>query len=220
MTQTQRREGPLKASTLADGVYERLHSDIVLGRLRPNALLLETDLAESLQVSRTPVREGLQRLAKDGLIVSRSRRWFVVEPTLAEIRDIYGVRAALEGFASRMATERASDEQLAAIGEALRSRGQAGPGIEEFVDSNERFHRSIVEASGNPRLVQATERSKHFYFNAQVARLYRPEDLAASHREHEALLEAIRSRDGDAADRITRQHIAGALALIEERSGR
>ncbi|MBF8184223.1 GntR family transcriptional regulator [Nonomuraea sp. K274] len=212
--------GPLLASTLADVVYTRLHEDLVLGRLRPNSLLLEGELADGLDVSRTPVREALQRLAKDGLVVSRRRRWVVVEPTLEEIRDIYDVRTAIEGFAARLVIERATQGQLDAIIDALRSREHAGPGFDEFVISNERFHRLIVEASGNRRLIEAHERSKHFYFNTQVARLYLPSELEESHRQHQALVKAILERDGDEADRVTREHITGAFAIIQQRGGR
>lgn len=211
---------PSSASTLADAVYARLHEDVVLGRRRPNSLLLEGELADELDVSRTPVREALQRLAKDGLVVSRRRRWVVVEPTLDEIRDIYDVRAALEGFAARLATERASPSQLEAITNALRVREEAGPGVEEFVTSNEQFHRLVVEASGNQRLMETNERSKHFYFNAHVARLYLPADLDASHREHQDLVEAICRRDADLAERITRRHIANSFDIIRQRGAR
>lgn len=210
-------QAPPHAATLADAVYGRLHQDILLGRLRPNTLLTETELADRLQVSRTPIRESLQRLAKDGLIVTRRRRWFVVEPTLDEIHDSYDVRAALESHAARLATERATDAELVEITTALDSRGRAGPGVEDFVASNERFHRLVVEASHSPRLVAAIEHSRHFYFNAQVARLYDSSDLDASHHQHESLVQAIRARDGDAADQITREHIAHAWEMIRRR---
>ncbi len=208
---------PPRRSTLADEVYMRLHENILLGRLRPNSLLIEGELADQLEVSRTPVRESLQRLAKDGLIVSRRRRWFVVEPSLEEIRESYDVRAALEGYAARLATERATEAQLDAITDALKFRGHAGPNTEDFVTSNERFHRLIVEAAHSRRLTEAIEHSKHFYFNAHVARLYEPDDLQASQHQHESLVRAIRARDGDEADRITREHVSRAFALIRER---
>jgi DNA-binding GntR family transcriptional regulator len=206
-----------RARTLADAIYQRLREDILHGYLRPNELLIETELADRLQASRTPVREGLQRLAKDGLVVSKSRRWLVVEQTLKDIRDIYDVRTALESHAARLASERVSDEQIDALFKALYSRGEAGPGLDDFVTSNELFHTLIVDAAGNPRLSEATEQSKQFYFNTQVAYLYTSEELAISHQQHKALAEAIRDRDGDAADQITRVHVAHAFDIIKER---
>ena len=112
-----------RASTLADVTYHRLREDILLGYLRPNAPLVETELAERLEVSRTPVRESLQRLAKEGLITSKSRRWFVLEQTLKDIRESYDIRAALEGYAARLATERATESQIDALFKALDCPG-------------------------------------------------------------------------------------------------
>src|SRR3954471_15798899 len=92
-----------RSANRTDSVYEQLRSEIVRGQLRPNERLIEAELAERLQVSRTPIREGLQRLAADGLVASRLRGWIVYEHTLDQIRDIYETRAALEGFAARLA---------------------------------------------------------------------------------------------------------------------
>jgi DNA-binding GntR family transcriptional regulator len=208
---------PPQARTLADAIYQQLREDILHGYLRPNALLVEAELADRLQASRTPVREALQRLAKDGLVVSKSRRWIVIEQTIKDIRDIYDVRMALEGYAARLATERATDDEIDALFKALYSRGKAGPGASDFVTSNELFHQLIVGAADNNLLSMATEQSKHFYFNTQVAHLYAPEELAISHQQHESLAEAIRDRDGDAAERITRAHIGHSFAIIKER---
>jgi DNA-binding GntR family transcriptional regulator len=205
-----------QASTLGDAIYHRLREDILHGHLRPNEMLVETELAERLHASRTPVRESLQRLAKDGLVASRNRRWFIVEPTLKDIGDIYDVRTALEAHAARLASERVTDQQIDDLFKALYSRGAAGPGMSDFVTSNEVFHTLIVDIADNPRLSAATEQSKRFYFNTQVAHFYTPDELATSHQQHKVLAEAIRDRDGDAADRITRVHIMHSYEIIRE----
>src|SRR5207344_499138 len=74
--------GPDRASSLTGVVYERLRSEIVRGELRPNERLIEAEIADRLKVSRTPVRESLQRLAADGLVVSRRRGWVVYEHSM------------------------------------------------------------------------------------------------------------------------------------------
>ena len=88
-------------------VYDQLRSEIARGELRPNERLIEADLALRLSVSRTPVRESIQRLAVDGLVVNRRRAWFVREHSPAEITALYEVREALEGYAARLAAESA-----------------------------------------------------------------------------------------------------------------
>src|ERR1700728_2381464 len=80
-------------------VYERIRLAIVSGDIRPNEPLIENDLAEALGVSRTPIRESLQRLAADDLIVTRKRGWAVKEYTTNEIRENFEIRSGLEGMA-------------------------------------------------------------------------------------------------------------------------
>src|SRR5580658_2671970 len=100
---------------LSDDIYRRLRGEIVHGVLRPNEALVEADLAERLNVSRTPIREGLKRLEADRLIVSQRRRWVVYEYKLDEIAELYEVRAALESWGARMAALKATPEQIQAI---------------------------------------------------------------------------------------------------------
>src|SRR4051812_11951844 len=102
-------------ANLATEVYEQLRRAIVEGSIRPNERLIEADLAERLEVSRTPIRESMMRLAGDGLIVAHRRGWIVREHSQDEIREVYEIRAALEGFAAGLAAQRASDEELAGI---------------------------------------------------------------------------------------------------------
>jgi DNA-binding GntR family transcriptional regulator len=207
----------LQTVTLGDGVYELLRSDIVLGKIQPNTFLQEAELADRLGVSRTPIREALLRLAKDQLVVSHRRRWLVTELSITEIREIYQVRAALEGFAAHQAALNADPEQIAAITQALEAREHAGPDPSAIVTSNELFHRLIVEASGNQRLVWANKNNMHFYFNVQVAGSYTAEDLGVSNKEHRALVDAIVDRDPDRAEQINRAHILHSLEMIEAR---
>ncbi len=98
-------------------VYQSLRRMVLLGEIRPNERLVETELASRLQVSRTPVREALQRLASDGLIVSRLPGWVVYEHSPMEIRDLYEARVALEGYAARLAALRAPGQEVERIAE-------------------------------------------------------------------------------------------------------
>ncbi len=104
-------------------MYQRLRSAIVRGDLRPNERLVEADLAVWLEVSRTPVRECLQRLAAQRLVANRRRGWVVLEHSIEDIREIYGVRAALEGYAAHGLLGRTSARDRRA---ALRWLGFVG----------------------------------------------------------------------------------------------
>jgi len=207
----------LSTSTLADHVHEQIRNEIVFGQLRPNQLLVESDIAERLNVSRTPVRETLQRLATEGLIVSRRRRWVVYEHTPDEIREIYETRMALEGFAARLASERASEEQLAEMEAAMAVLAGLSAGDEARVEANERFHGVIVRAANNGRLAEEIVRSRRYYFNVDLASQYTPADVKTSQQEHVSLLAAIKERDRDRAEAMCRSHIGHALSLILDR---
>lgn len=208
--------GP-RASTracLADEVYRQLREDILLGRLRPREHLVEVDLAERLHVSRTPVRESLQRLAADGLIVSHRRRWVVHEHTPEEIADINEVRVALEGYAARLACQRATATQLEELRRCFDDRPADLRGFPEF---NARFHELISEATNNP-FFQRLAGSSHFYTSAnQLAQHYDKHDVDDSNAQHEQILAAIVSRDADAAEHAARAHVEFSLRLIRER---
>lgn len=213
-------EHPLLAAdtrSLSDVVYRRLRDDVLLGRLRPNELLVETELADRLEVSRTPIRESLQRLASEGLVTQRRRRWVVYEHNHDEVRHIYEMRAALEGFAARLASVRASQEQLEEAAQAADTAVDLSHGNSEMVDRNDRFHRIVVEAAHNPRLAVAIEQNRLYYFNRQVAPLYGREEIAVSQGHHHDLVNALRAGDAQRAETVVREHIRHALRVIEQR---
>ncbi|MDI1464991.1 GntR family transcriptional regulator [Catellatospora sp. KI3] len=209
---------PLPATrTLSDNVYRWLRDQIVLGKLGPNEPLVEAAIAEKLQVSRTPIRESMQRLAADGLIVSHRRRWIVRQHDRDEIVAIYEVRMALESFAARFACQRATDAELAAVERLCGSwTGGTGGGF-DFVVFNDRFHSLIVDAAHNPRLARTIEQNHLYFFNSQVAEHYAAADVQSSQDEHVALVASLLARDADRAAEISRRHAEDALTLILER---
>jgi DNA-binding GntR family transcriptional regulator len=208
--------GASTSNLLVNEVYSRLKQEIVRGQLRPNQALTEVEIAERLNVSRTPVRESMQRLASDGLVVSRRRRWVVYEHTKREIQQIYEVRAALEGYATRLAGERITDQE---IDDLTRQWDRDWKGLDTVsrVETNEAFHQRIVDVAANQRLSDSLERNRSFYFNQQVASLYSDEEKATSARQHSAILKAVCERDGDTAERLGREHVLAALQIILRR---
>jgi DNA-binding GntR family transcriptional regulator len=201
----------------SDQLYERLRRAIVQGQLRPNQRLIETELAETLEVSRTPIREALQRLALDGLVARHRRGWVVREHDAVEIRQIYACRAAVEGYAARLAATAATDEQINEI-EAILFSVSLESNRDEMVAANERFHEAIIDAAGNPLLAELARRSRLYYFNRRVARLYTEAEAAQSREQHVRLLRALRDHDPDLAETVTRAHIDTALHAILSRT--
>jgi DNA-binding GntR family transcriptional regulator len=194
--------------------HQRLRSDIIQGVIRPNERLIASDLAERLKISRTPVREALQLLEAEGLVVLAKRGYMVREHTVDEVREIYEVRGALEGMAARLAASRAGDETLNAI-EAMgaHEEGVARSGRSALVDLNEQFHAAIIAASGNQRLGEINRRNSQQFFNYKIAELYTDEEAVSSVRGHAAIVNALRARDADAAERAARAHCEEALQV-------
>lgn len=207
-------------SNLSEKTYLRLRRDIVQGLLRPNERLVEAELAERLDVSRTPIREALQRLAADGLVVSRRRGWMVHEHTPDEIRQIYEIRGALEGYAARLAAERADERQLKEIVSIHEENERSlEASIKNMVEENDRFHDAIDAASNNPRLSDLILRNRLYFFNYNLATRYSREELSRSVTQHEEIVDTLLARNPQKAEETTRRHIQHALELILDKIG-
>ncbi|MCI2418292.1 GntR family transcriptional regulator [Saccharopolyspora sp. K220] len=206
-----------RTATRTEEVYQRLRQEIVRGDLRPREALSEVEIAERLRVSRTPVRESLQRLASEGLIRSHRRRWVVYEHTTAEIQEIYEVRTALEGYSARLAAKRATDAELVALRELRDQVRDASPELDQRVAFNEQLHDGILALAHNETLLKQARTSRRYFFNRTVAQLYTPAELAVSAEQHRELLGAVIARDADEAERLARQHVDFALDVILHR---
>lgn len=204
---------------LATWVFKHLRAGIVEGRIRPNTRLVETALAAELNISRTPVREGLHRLAAGGYVISGRGGWVVREHTDREIQEIYETRAALEGYASRLAALRATGDELDAIAQTHGAEGRHLLRISraELIVVNDAFHNAIVAASGNQRLVEIIGHNRDFYFNYRIADIYTDDEIEAFVVQHEAIMGALWDRDGHRAEVITRRHILTSVPILVSR---
>lgn len=201
--------------SLTDQAHRRLRADIICGRIRPNQRLVAADLARQLQVSRTPVREALKLLAADGLVVGAKRGYLVREHTGADIREIYEVRAGLEGMAARLVAQRATDEQIEAIvtvGAHDEQLAEAERSV--LVDRNSRFHDAVVDAAGNTRLRDLNGRNSEHFFSFRTASLYTDAEAMAAVRTHGQIVRALLDREPAAAADAAREHVLQALDVL------
>ncbi len=195
-------------------VYEELRSAIVEGRIRPNERLIEAELAERLDVSRTPIRESMLRLAADGLVISRRRGWVVREHSPQEIQDIYEVRAALEGYAARLAAQRASDDMITEIVRIHKSYVAELQQISRghLIEHNDAFHNAVIAASGNARLAEQIQRNTAFYFVHRIAGFLSDDEVRNSIAGHQELVDALVARDCDRAEDVARRAVLEGLS--------
>ncbi|MEO3825811.1 GntR family transcriptional regulator [Actinomadura sp. B10D3] len=193
-------------------LHQRLREAIITGEFRPNERLVEADLAELLSVSRTPVRECLQRLVAEGLVRRVRRGWVVHEHTPEEIREIYDVRAGLEGWAVRLGTMRATDEELKVVRSVHDEAARLD--VKELraraVELTRSFHDHILATCKNQRLLALIQQSREYYFNTRLAGTYTDEELLESIRGQQAIVDAMLARDAERTERLMREHIEEA----------
>ncbi|MEU3269338.1 GntR family transcriptional regulator [Saccharomonospora sp. NPDC006951] len=194
---------------VTDAVYERLREMIFTGELAPGARLSVPALAESLEVSRSPVRDAVLRLVQERLAREEPRRGAVVARVgTVELASIYEIREVLEGLAARLAVENAGRKLVRALKEALDEH-EAAMRTADLAASTEadlRFHRLIREAADNPELVRLLDDVQ-----TQVRLAMRTTTVTAGPRQaiddHRAILTAIESGDATAAEQAARAHI-------------
>lgn len=198
--------------TSGQEVYARLRSMVLDSELMPGANYLEQDLADRLSVSRTPVREALMLLQKDGLVEVVPRHGVRVLPLSgADMAEIYTILTALEPEAVRLLVERGVGEELLAtlgkVTDAMQVALDAGD-MQAWALADERFHLAIVEQCGNRRLTDIVFNCWDQVHRARnmTLRLRAPSDPARSIVEHRQVIAALRRGDGAAGADIYRQH--------------
>lgn len=198
----------------AEYAYDQLKEKLRSGELRAGQRLRETDLADELKISRTPVREALRRIASDGLVeVVAGRGLIVAEFNLNQVRELYELRGLLEGGAAMLATRNASEADIALLRGIIEESAAATTSAERTKQLNEQLHKVIYEVSRNRYLQQALAQlsdSLSILPGTTFSAGGRPE--AALH-EHGAMVEAMAARDEAAAERLAREHMAKAYAV-------
>ncbi|MEO1328792.1 MAG: GntR family transcriptional regulator [Pseudomonadota bacterium] len=196
------------------GLFGELLDAIDRGEFPPGARLVETELAERFQVSRTPVREALGRLESVGLAQRDGRRGITVASLdHDQLGELYDLREVLEGFAARLAARRASPAEIAVLRELVAAdaalAAQDGSG-QELARANKRFHRQLHHASHNRYLLDMLDRMRRSLVLVSGTTLAAPGRGPESIAEHDAIVRAIEARDEAAAEQAARTHIVNA----------
>jgi DNA-binding GntR family transcriptional regulator len=200
--------------------YSLILEAIDTGIYRPGDRLVESELAERFGVSRTPVREALQRLETQSMLTRDGRSLIVASLDHNELAELYAVRTELEGLAARLAAQHATEEELRVLRE-MASEDRALLGDPEAMSrANRRFHKQIHLASHNRFLVQQLDlvhRHMALLATTSIAVEGRGEKTLA---EHEAIVDAIAARDGQRAYEAVKAHISKAFETRLKRDAR
>lgn len=220
-----------KSVNLTKRATYELRQRIIHGGLPGGTRLYEVALSEDLQISRTPVREAMSRLAEEGLLERAPGGGFQVRSfTLRDVTDAIELRGVLEGTAARLAAEQGADpaalKEIARILDRLDACFASGvpetmdfDGYSEF---NGQFHTRLAELCQSPVILRELERVKSLPFASPSAFVLGSNETARSHRslymaqaQHRALVQAIERREGARAEAIAREHARIARANLE-----
>ncbi|MDZ4134759.1 MAG: GntR family transcriptional regulator [Paracoccaceae bacterium] len=180
------------------------------GDLDPGARLRETELAERLGISRTPVREAMRALEADGLVVHLPRQGASVRSLdYAEVMELYEMRAVLEGTAARLAARSASDLELAELAALNQDLAAAGTSQDAY-EINRQFHLTLLDAAKNRFLVKATNTLQKTLMILGPTTLIEPDRAQGAVAEHARVLAALTARDAARAEAEMRAHIEAA----------
>ena len=203
-----------KLLSLEEQVFSSLEEEILTGKLTRGTALGESALSERLRVSRTPVRAALARLAEDGLVESAANKGAVVVGiTKDDLIDIYRIRMRLEGLASFLAAEKISHEGLKNLSDfvELSEFYIKKQDAEKLKELDSQFHETIYRETGNRLLCKTLSELHRKIKTYRKLSLSVPGRLEKSVTEHREIYEAIASKNGELADKLTSLHIERAL---------
>ena len=193
----------LSHSSISDKAYEALSGLIINHKLKPGERLIEEQLAKEMGISRTPLRDAINRLAKDGFITLEPRKGASVrEFKMEDVVEIYDIRMALEGLAARLSASQLDVDELSALKMKFASKE-----AKVLVKADTELHDLIIRKCGNKKLIHMLD---NLYVHIQLFRVAgycskERSDLATL--DHNAILDALMQGNGDLAEEIMRKHI-------------
>jgi len=211
------------APNLTDQVYDAIVAEICDGRLAAGTHLVQEQLAERFGVSRQPIQQAMARLKADSMVEEQGRRGlFVTLLDPSRMLQHYGVRAALDGYAARMAAERAREDAGFAAdarreGRAILEAGEAAVAagsMAEQIRLDDALHQMLYARSGNPMLATTAEPHWRFLRRAMGSILREAQPPREIWRQHAGILEAVVAGDAPEAERRAVAHVENAARLL------
>ncbi len=205
--------------SLGEHVFDSLKQAIIRGNMSPGDWLVESHIADTLGISRTPVREAIHKLEREGLIERQPRGGFTVQGlTRDDIEETFGIRAVLEGYAARLAAIKHHKKELAPLENKieefenyLAQKQQA-----ELTRINTEFHDLLYALSKSPKLVHMINGLRDQIFRFRQMILKESKMAKISNEDHKQMLTFIRKRDADGVEALVRGHIIRGQEMVLE----
>jgi len=209
-----------KKRLLREQVYVAIKGAIIGGEFDPGRRLIEEKLAEDMKTSRTPVREAIQKLEKEGLIYRLPRGGFAVKGvTEEEVEEVFGLRGVLEGYAGFLATERMDENELASLEKiiALEEACLLDMNTEEFIRLDGEFHDVLYRAAKNTRLYNLLHDLRDYIYRYRVIimRYQRKPSLAV--KDHKEMVNSIKSKSAKQVEKLVRKHMTRGKEVIKKK---
>ena len=206
-----------KRKSLREEVYESLKKSILHGKLKGGQRLIEETLADQIGITRTPVREAFHKLERDDLVTRLPKGGFAVrEFTKEDVEEIFGIRSALESYASYLASlhitlEKVSqlEKKVKELEDALEKRDD-----EKFIQLNTEFHDLIYKSCKSKKLIEMINNFRDYFYRYRSALIHTEKGMNYSIEDHRRMLEAMKKKNPRLVERLVRNHLARGKELI------
>ena len=209
-----------KGRFLREQVYKSLKASILNQALPQNKRLVEERLAEELGTSRTPVREAIQKLEKEGLIHKLSKGGYAVSAiTDGDIEEILGIRGILEGYAAYLATTRVTDDDLRFLEEIVNREEQClkRRELEECIRLNTEFHDRLYRIAQSARLYTIINDLRDYIYRYRIIILRYEGMVELSIKDHREMIALMKSKRAGKVERLVRKHITRGKTIIKKK---
>jgi len=211
---------------LSKKVYRILKERIIKGDLTQGGKLFEAKIAEQLGVSRTPIREAIKGLAAEGLVkMTPNQGVVVINVSIEDLQEVLQTRRVLEGFAASVAAKKINQEEIAKLEEMIKKMSmiisKPKPDVVAYGELNAEFHNLILKVCANKRLMEICHNLSSADHRFRIRSLRsNPGRLKCSLKEHQDIIEALKRKDAEQAERLSQIHINNVLENILTHKGK
>jgi DNA-binding GntR family transcriptional regulator len=189
----------------------------VKGFLEPGTKLLENKLAEEMHVSRTPIREAIQKLAAEGLIkITPNQTMIVTEISFEDIKEVLQIRGVLEGLAARITAKKITRQEIDELEEIVTQMGLyvTKKDLTSYCKVDDEFHNLILNVCGNKWIIQIRDNLGNFIYRFRIKSLSVPGRLKCSLEEHQKIMESLQKHNSEEADKLSQIHMENTIINI------
>lgn len=209
-----------KGRFLREQVHKKLKENIINGILPPHKRLIEEKIAAEMEMSRTPVREAIQKLEKEGLIHKLPRGGYAISVvTVEDIDDVFGLRSVIEGYAAYLATQRATGEDIKALEDIVIKEEQylQEKKYDEIIKLNTEFHEKLYKSARSSKLYTMIYDLRDYIHRFRVMLLRYQDFVEISINDHKDMLVLMKAKNSARVEKLVRRHIIRGKNLLKKR---